>query len=88
MGSESINKQNQQDDFLCIHIAVWSQLYYRLQCTYIKPRMAAHTLQKDYVEAINAQTDFMADLGINVHFFWCRSANLFRTINEYDVKLW
>ena len=64
MGSKNINKQNQQDDFLCIHIAVWSQLYYRLQCTYIKPRMAAHTLQKDYVEAINAQTDFMADLDI------------------------
>ena len=30
----------------------------------------------------------MADLGINVHFFWCHSANLFRTINEYDEKLW
>ena len=34
------------------------------------------------------QTDFEADLGINMHFFLCHSANLFRTINEYDVKLW
>ena len=27
-------------------------------------------------------------LGHKCAFFWCHSANLFRTINEYDVKLW